>query len=68
MKKLKKAFVYALIVTVVINGIGFLAAVSNAGLESTITDFKKISRITIALFFIPTFLSILFYRKEVLKE
>ena len=41
MEKLKKAFVYGLIVTVVVNGIGFLVAVDNAGLESTINDFKR---------------------------
>ncbi|WP_052158293.1 sensor histidine kinase [Lacinutrix jangbogonensis] len=68
MRKLKKAFVYALIVTVVINGFGFLAAVNNSGLDSTITDFKRMSRMTIALFFVPTFLSILFYKKDVFKK
>ena len=68
MEKLKKAFVYALIVTVVINGFGFFVAVINSSLESTITDFKRIGLLTISIFFIPAFLSVLFYKKNVFSK
>lgn len=65
MKKFKKALVYALVVTVVINGVGFFIGVINSSLESMFEEFKRIARISIPLFFIPGFLSVWFYKNEV---
>ena len=68
MEKFKKAFVYALIVTVVINGFGFIIGVLNSSLDSMIIEFRKIALISIPLFFIPAFLSIMFYKKDVFSK
>ncbi|MEJ6792512.1 MAG: hypothetical protein QNK89_07225 [Lacinutrix sp.] len=68
MKKFKKAVIYALILTVVINGFGFFIGAINSSLDSMIIEFRKIARISIPLFFIPAFLSIMFYKKDVFSK
>ena len=65
MKKFKKAFVYAFIVTVVINGFGFFIGAINSSFDSMASEFKRIAPISISIFFVPGFLSILFYKKDV---
>lgn len=68
MKKIKKAFVYGLIVTLVINSFGFFIGTINSSLESMIVEFKRVSPISISIFFVPAFLSVMFYKEDVFKN
>lgn len=69
MGKIKKAFIYALIVTVVINGFGFLI---NGGLitnfDEAIKDILHIGPISFSLFFVPCLLSALYYQNTIFKN
>lgn len=65
MKNFKTALIYALIVTVVINGFGFFIGAINSSLESMVIEFSKIAKISIPIFFVPAFLSVIFYKKDV---
>ncbi|WP_250433494.1 sensor histidine kinase [Hanstruepera flava] len=68
MKKLKKAFLFALIVSVALNGFGFLIAILNSSFESAFFDFKRIFPISISILFIPCFLSVIFFKPDLFKN
>ena len=62
MEKLKKAFVYGLIVTVVINGFGFFVNVNLNGYDEALKDILYIGPISFSIFFVPCFFSSLYYK------
>lgn len=68
MKKFKKAFVYALIVTVVINGFGSIINVLIYDLDKAIVDILYIAPISFPLFFVPCFFSVIYYRGNLFKK
>ncbi|WP_055447189.1 sensor histidine kinase [Lacinutrix mariniflava] len=68
MKKLKKAFVYALIVTVVINGIGSLINILIYDLNKAIVDILYIAPVSFPLFFVPCFFSVIYFRDTLFKN
>ncbi len=66
MNKFKRAFKFAAVITVLINVIGLIVAFLINEPKSVITDSKFMLPITISLIFIPSFLSVYFFREECL--
>ncbi|MCC1483349.1 sensor histidine kinase [Winogradskyella immobilis] len=74
-KRLKNAFIYALVISGSINLGGYLVNISLESLEDAIANFKEIGIFTIALFFVPCFISVILFKspqkysfKQVLKS
>lgn len=67
MKKIKKAIIYGLVVTAVINGFGSLINVLIYNLDKAITDILYIGPVSFPLFFFPCFFSALNYRDDLFK-
>lgn len=67
MEKIKKAVVYGLIVTTLINGFGFFINVNLNGLDEAIKDILYLGPMTISIFFVPCFFSALYYKKDTFK-
>lgn len=68
MKTVKKAVIYALIVTVVINGFSSLINILIYNLEKAIIDLLYIGPISFPLFFFPCFFSAIYYKKDLFKN
>ena len=68
MKKIQKALVYALIVTVVINGFGFIINAIIYDLDKATVDILYIGPISFALFFVPCLFSAIYYQDSVFKN
>lgn len=65
MKKNKKAFVYALIVTLIVNGFSSIINAIIYNLDKAIVDILYIGPISFPLFFFPCFFSELYYQENI---
>lgn len=69
MKSLKKAFLYAITVTLLINGLGFfINAIFITNLDEATKDILYLGPISFSLFFVPCFFSALYYKDTIFKD